>query len=89
LPGLASNHDPPDLCLLRNSDYRNKPSAPSSNSIFEARKILIAKCDKDDTKRRKLSTNIKNTKENITKQNPAPHKKIIRHDQMGYISGKE
>jgi hypothetical protein len=25
LPGLASNHDPPDLCLLSSWDYRHEP----------------------------------------------------------------
>jgi hypothetical protein len=28
-PGLASNHDPSDLCLLTNWDYRHKPPVPS------------------------------------------------------------
>jgi hypothetical protein len=28
LPGLASNHDPPDLCLLSSQDYRQQPLAP-------------------------------------------------------------
>jgi hypothetical protein len=30
LPRLASNHDPPDLCLLSSLDYRCEPPAPSS-----------------------------------------------------------
>jgi hypothetical protein len=34
LPGLASNHNPPDLCLLSSQDYRHKPLAPSQN-IFK------------------------------------------------------
>jgi hypothetical protein len=29
LPGLASNHNPPDLCLLSSWDYRREPLAPS------------------------------------------------------------
>jgi hypothetical protein len=29
LPGLASNFDPPDLCLLSSYDYRHEPLAPS------------------------------------------------------------
>jgi hypothetical protein len=28
-PGLASNLDPPDLCLLSSRDYRCEPPAPS------------------------------------------------------------
>jgi hypothetical protein len=28
LPGLASNHDPPDFCLLSSWDYRCEPLAP-------------------------------------------------------------
>jgi hypothetical protein len=34
LPGLASNCDPPDLCLLSSWDYRHEPLAPSSSSLF-------------------------------------------------------
>jgi hypothetical protein len=26
--GLASNHDPPDLCILNSEDYRYEPLAP-------------------------------------------------------------
>jgi hypothetical protein len=29
LPGLASNLDPPDLCILSNWDYRREPLGPS------------------------------------------------------------
>jgi hypothetical protein len=31
LPGLASNHDPPDLCLLSSQDYRHEPPACGYN----------------------------------------------------------
>jgi hypothetical protein len=33
LPGLALNHDPPDLCLLSSEGYRCEPPAPSL-SVF-------------------------------------------------------
>jgi hypothetical protein len=35
LPGLALNHDPPDLCLLSSYDYRCEPPAPGSTSYFD------------------------------------------------------
>jgi hypothetical protein len=34
LPGLASNHDPPDLCLLSSQDYRREPLVPGHVLIF-------------------------------------------------------
>jgi hypothetical protein len=34
LPGLASNHDPPDLCPLSSWNYRREPLAPSSHKLF-------------------------------------------------------
>jgi hypothetical protein len=30
LPGLALNHDPPDLCLLSSWDYGREPPAPGN-----------------------------------------------------------
>jgi hypothetical protein len=30
LPGLASNFDPPDLCLLSGKDYKREPPVPST-----------------------------------------------------------
>jgi hypothetical protein len=33
-PGLASNHDPPDLCLPRSWDYRREPQAPGNPIHF-------------------------------------------------------
>jgi hypothetical protein len=29
-PGLALNHDPPDICFLSSYNYRGEPPAPSS-----------------------------------------------------------
>jgi hypothetical protein len=34
LPGLASNHDPPDLCLQSSQDYRREPLVPGFTRIF-------------------------------------------------------
>jgi hypothetical protein len=34
LPGLASNHDPSDLCLLSSWDYRREPLVPSGCRFF-------------------------------------------------------
>jgi hypothetical protein len=34
LPGLASNLDPPDLCLLISWDYRCEPLAPSQLELL-------------------------------------------------------
>jgi hypothetical protein len=36
LPGLASNCDPPDLCLLSSWDCRCEPPVPSSFLSFNA-----------------------------------------------------
>jgi hypothetical protein len=35
LPGLALNHDPPDLCLLNSYEYRREPPVPTVLVIFE------------------------------------------------------
>jgi hypothetical protein len=34
LPGLASNHSPPDLCLLSSWDYRGEPLVPGLEISF-------------------------------------------------------
>jgi hypothetical protein len=34
LPRLASNYNPPDLCLLSSKDYKREPLALSSNLLF-------------------------------------------------------
>jgi hypothetical protein len=33
LPGLASHHDPPDLCFLSGLDYRYEPQAPGKEGF--------------------------------------------------------
>jgi hypothetical protein len=42
LPGLASNHDSPDLCLLSGWDYRLEPPQPATFSFLN--KYFINKC---------------------------------------------
>jgi hypothetical protein len=37
LPRLASNHDPPDLCLLSSEDYRHKPQVLTRSSLVSSR----------------------------------------------------
>jgi hypothetical protein len=34
LPGLALNHDPPDLCVLSSWDYRREPLQPASVTVL-------------------------------------------------------
>jgi hypothetical protein len=34
LPGLASDRDPPDFCLLSNWDYRREPWHPADGTFF-------------------------------------------------------
>jgi hypothetical protein len=34
LPRLASNHDPPDLCLLSSWDCRSEPPVPGCYIVF-------------------------------------------------------
>jgi hypothetical protein len=34
-PGLASNHNPPDLCLLNSQDYRYEPPVQDQNKSFK------------------------------------------------------
>jgi hypothetical protein len=36
LPGVALNHDPPDLCFLSSWDYRREPLAPSLQLLLYA-----------------------------------------------------
>jgi hypothetical protein len=43
LPGLASNHDPPDLSLLSSWDYRREPQVPSLHSGFKNSKSFQRK----------------------------------------------
>ena len=65
------------------------------NSFYEAIITLIPKPDKDATKNRKLQANItnehtcKNPQQNSSKQNPTTFKKIVHHDQVGFILGMQ
>jgi hypothetical protein len=34
LPGLALNHDPPNLCILSSWDYRHEPQEPGSTLLL-------------------------------------------------------
>jgi hypothetical protein len=43
LLGLALNHDPPDLCLLRSWDYRCEP--PVLRTFPFLNHSLLARCD--------------------------------------------
>jgi hypothetical protein len=36
LPGLALNHDPPDLCLLSSKDYRRETQHQAYIGLLEA-----------------------------------------------------
>jgi hypothetical protein len=42
LPWLASNHNPPDLCLLSSEDGRNEPPAPGHLNEFLKIDILYS-----------------------------------------------
>ena len=66
-----------------------------SNSFYEGTITLIPKPDKDYTKKGKLQANItdehrcKNPQQNFSKQNSITHKKLIDHDQVGFIPGMQ
>jgi hypothetical protein len=38
LARLASNFDPPDLCLLSSEDYKHEPLAPGKSAFFASTK---------------------------------------------------
>jgi hypothetical protein len=47
-PGLASNQDPPDLCLLRSWDYRCEPPVPRFPADTETFRVSLSptvKCE--------------------------------------------
>jgi hypothetical protein len=37
LPGLASNYEPPDFCLLSSWDYRHEPPVPGYIVLFSGK----------------------------------------------------
>jgi hypothetical protein len=43
LPGLALNHEPPDLCLLRSWDYRLEPPTLGLYSYLKQTKNVFFK----------------------------------------------
>ena len=63
------------------------------NSFYEATITLIPKPDKDNTKKRKLQANItdehrcKNPQQNLANRIQQCIKKLIHHDQVGFIPG--
>jgi hypothetical protein len=44
LLGLASNRDPPDLCLLSSKDYKHEPLSPGLLTVFEERHGMAGWC---------------------------------------------
>ena len=77
------------------SDLKYSRGKNTLNSFYKATIALIPKADKDTTKKRKLQANIfdeyrcKNPQQNISKPNPAIHKKVHIHDQVGFILGSQ
>ena len=65
------------------------------NSFWESTITLIPNPNNDATKKRKPQAGItdvyrcKNAQQNSSKQNPKHIKKIIHHDQMGFIPGMQ
>ena len=65
------------------------------NTFYETAITLISKPDKDNTQKRILQANItdedkcKNPQQNFSKQNQQHIKKLIHHDQVGYIPGMQ
>jgi hypothetical protein len=43
LPGLASNHNPPDLCLSDSLDYKCEPLAPVDFIFYLQEKLILKK----------------------------------------------
>jgi hypothetical protein len=55
LPRLASNHNPPDVCLLSSGDYRHEPPAPADGASLRRTELDELLVLRKDEKRKQLS----------------------------------
>ena len=83
-----------ELTLLLLKFFQNIAEGETlTNSFYKATITLIPKPEKDYHKKIKLQTNVtdehrcKNPEQNTSKQNPQHTKRIIHHDQVGFIPG--